>query len=191
MTRKSVKKRIAFLTVFIGVIIFAAVVFLRIDSESERAMSETIAFVPSVKPIYDNPCDYPRPLLRELNGEEAVFLSECFVIQNGYTDLPPIADKSKLTPENLFALTDEDGLKMRHDSLERKAYSYERSQGYGGSWTIMFKFKPHPDVVESWGEGFNHIGRAVVMDFYGGELRILHSNQPIGIPEAIIIEQED
>lgn len=175
----------------ICVIVFVFFYFLRFDSESERAMSEAIAFVPSVKPIYDNPCDYPQPLLRELNGEEAVFLAECFVIQNGYTDLPPIADKSKLTPENLFALTDEDGLKMRHDSLERKAYSYERSQGYGGSWTIMFKFKPHPDVVESWGEGFNHIGRAVVMDFYGGELRILHSEQPIGMPEAIIIQQED
>jgi hypothetical protein len=178
------------LIISICVIVFVFFCFMRFDSESKRAMSEAIDFVPSVRPIYDSPCDYPQPLLREINSEEAVYLAECFVIQNGYTDRPPIADKSKLTPENLFALTDEDAMKMRHDSLERNAYSYERSQGYGGSWEVMFKFRPHPDVVKFWGEGFDHIGRAVVMDFYGRELRILHSQQPIGMPEAVIIQRE-
>jgi hypothetical protein len=184
------KLRIAFSAFMFGVIIFASLYLFRIESESRRSLSEAISLVPIVKLVYDNPCDYPQPLLRELNAEEAVYLAECFVVQNGYTDLPPIADKSKLTPENLFALTDEDGMKMRHDSLERKAYSYERSQGYGGSWKVMFKFRPHPDVVEFWGEALNHIGSAVVMDFYGGELRILHSQQPIGMPEAVVIKRE-
>lgn len=191
MKRFQPKLRLAFSTLLIGVIIFASFYFLRIESESRKEMLEAVSFVPTVKLIYDNPCDYPQPLLRELNAEEAVYLAECFVIQNGYTDLPPIADKSKLTPENVFALTDESGMQMRHDSLERKAYSYERSTGYGGSWVIMFKFKPQPDVLEFSGDSLNHSGRAVVMDFYGGELRILHSNQPIGMPEAIIIKQEN
>jgi hypothetical protein len=79
-------------------------------------------------------------------------------------------------------------MKMRHDSLERRAYSYERdNEFYGGSWVIMFRYKPHPDVVKFYGDRLNYSGRAVVMDFYGKRLRVQHSDYPLTMPDAKII----
>jgi len=187
MKRLSLKLTLAVLTFFIGVGVVGLWYLSRIESTSEQSLSDAISSVTPVEPTFENPCDYPQPQFRELEAEEAVYLAECFIIQNGYTDLPPIADKSKLTPENVFPLTEEEGLKMRYDSLERKAYSYERSELYGGSWVIMFRFKPHPEVLKFYGEGLKYIGRAVTMDFYGKRLRVQHSNYTLTMPDAKII----
>jgi hypothetical protein len=112
------------------------------------------------------------------------------IIQNGYTDLPPLADNSKITPENVFPLTDIEEMKMRHDTLERKAYSYERSDLSGGSRVIMFRFKPKPEIVEHYSqEGSNAIGCAVVMDYRGKRVRIQHSPCPLSMPEAVIVNR--
>ncbi len=148
MKRLPLRLTLAILTLFIGVSVVGFWYLSRLKAESQKSLSDAISSIPSVKMTFENPCDYPQPKDRKLEAEEAVHLAECFIIQNGYTDLPPIADKSKLTPENLFAGTSEEGLKMRHDSLERRAYSYERNnEFYGGSWVIMFRYKPHPDAV--------------------------------------------
>jgi hypothetical protein len=188
MKRLPLKLTLAILTFFIGVSAVGLWYLSRIEAESQQSLSDAISSVTPVKFTVENPCDYPHPKHRELEPEEAVYLAECFIIQNGYTDLPPIADKSKLTPENVFPLTDEEGLKMRHDSLERKAYSYERSELYGGSWVIMFRFKQHPELVERYGKkGFETMGRAVVMDFFGKRVRIQHSNYPLTMPDAKVI----
>ena len=144
--------------------------------------------VVSPRAASDNPCDYPLPSYRELEADEAVTAAECFVIQNGYTDLPPVADKTKLTPENLFPGTDDEGMKMRHDSLERKAYSYEHdNELYGGSWVVMFRYKPNPEVVKFYGDRLSHIGRSVIMDFTGKRIWIQHSDYSLGKPDARVI----
>lgn len=98
-----------------------------------------------------------------------------------------MTDRSKLTPESVYPGTDEEGLKMRYDSLERKAYSYYRSDMYGGSWVVMFRYWPRPDIVRFYGDRLNHTGRAVTMDFYGKRLRVQHSDYPLNMPEAKII----
>jgi hypothetical protein len=188
MKRLTLKLSLAILTFFIGVGAVGFWYLSRIEAESQKSLSDVVSSIPPVKMTVENPCDYPQPKHRELEPEEAVYLAECFIIQNGYTDLPPVADKSKLTPENLFPGTDEEGMKMRHDSLERKAYSFERdNEFYGGSWVIMFRYKPHPDVVKFYGDRLKHIGRAVVMDFYGKRLRVQHSDYPLTMPDAKII----
>ena len=187
MKRFSLKLTLTIITFFIGVSVVSFWYFLRIESTDKKSLLDAISFVPNVKPIYENPCNYPQPLLGKLEPEEAVYLVECFVLQNGYTDLPPITDKSKLTPENLFPQTDEEGLKMRRGTLENKAYSYYPSELYGGSWVIMFRYQPRPKLVEYYGDSITHIGRAVVMDFYGKDLRIQHSDYPLRMPEAKII----
>lgn len=186
MKRFPLKLTLAILTFFIGVGAVGLWYLSRIELESQQSLSDAISSVKPVKFTVENPCDYPQPKHRELEPEEAVYLAECFIIQNGYTDLPPIADKSKLTPENVFPLTDEEGLKIRHDSLERKAYSYERSELYGGSWVIMFRIKSHPEAAEFYDE-VKYGGRAVVMDFFGKRVRIQHSNYPLTMPDAKII----
>lgn len=185
MIRLPSKLTLAILTFFIGTGAVGLWYLSRIEAESQQSLSNAISSVASLKITVENPCDYPQPRHRELEAGEAVYSAECFIIQNGYTDLPPTADKSKIIPENVFPLTDEEGIKMRHDSLERKAYSYERSELYGGSWLIMFRFKQHPELVERYGKRrFETMGRAVVIDFLGKDVRIQHSNYPLTIPDA-------
>lgn len=188
MKRLSLKLTLSIFTFFIGVGAVGLWYLSRIEAESQQSLSDAISSVKPVKFTVENPCDYPRPKYRELEPEEAVYLAECFIIQNGYTDLPPIADKSKLTPENLFPGTDEEGLKMRHNSLERKAYSYERdNELYGGSWVVMFRYKSRPNPADFYNGKLYESGRAVVMDFYGKRLRVQHSDYPLTMPNAKII----
>lgn len=187
MKRPSLKPTLGILTFFIGVAAVSLWYFSSVESISEKSLSEAISSIRPVEPIYENPCDYPQPPFRELEAEEAVYQAECFIIQNGYTDLPPIADKSKITPENVWGSTDDEEMKMRHDSLERKVYSYYRSEMYGGSWVVMFRYTPRPKTVEFYGEALNNIGRAVVMDFFGKRLRVQHSDYSLKMPEAKII----
>jgi hypothetical protein len=183
MKRPSLKPTLSILTFLIGVIAVSLWYFSNVELISEKSLSEAISTVRPVEHIYENSCNYPQPHFRELKAEEAVYQAECFIIQNGYTDLPPIADKSKITPESVWGLDDDEGMKMRRDSLERKAYSYYRD----GLWVVMFRYKPHSDVVKFYGDRLDYIGRAVMMDLNGKDLRIKHSDYPLRIPEAIII----
>jgi hypothetical protein len=188
MKRPFFKPILAILTFFIGVGVVSLWYLSRDRSVSQQPSSNTVSSAtPVPKPTFDNPCDYPQPQNRKLEAEEVVHLAECFIIQNGYTDLPPITDESKLTPENVYPGTDEEGLKMRHDSLERKAYSYIHGERYGDGWIVMFRYKPHPDVLKFYGDRLNHIGRAVTMDAHGKRLRLEHSDYPLRMPESRII----
>lgn len=95
---------------------------------------------------------------RGLSEAEAVKLAERFIVQNGYTDLPP--EKSKLVNESFeLGASVEEMLKMRHDTLERKAYgiSYRRKGGSPG-WTVVFRYK-HPSSQQK-----RISGRAVTMN---------------------------
>jgi hypothetical protein len=189
MKRPSLKPTLSILTFLIGVIAVSLWNFSNVELISEKSLSEAISTVRPVEHIYENPCDYPQPHSRELKAEEAVYQAECFIIQNGYTDLPPIADKSKITPESVWGFTDDEGMKMRRDTLERKAYSYEHSEMYEG-WVIMFRPKQHPELVARFGEEpFEKWGRAVVVDFNGKQVRIQHLPYPLNSQDAKVINR--
>jgi hypothetical protein len=182
MKKLSLKLFLAFLTSFIG--IGAVSFWYRNLSINERYLSKIV----SSKITVENPCDYPQPQSRELEAHEAIYKAECFVIQNGYTDLPPITDKSNLSPEPVWGLTDDAGLKMRHNTLERKAYSYIKYPDfYGGSWLIIFRFKLRPENANYYSEGEYHYGRAVIMDFNGKDVGIQHPQYLLERPDAKII----
>ena len=105
---------------------------------------------------------------RGLSEAEAIKLAERFIVQNGYTDLPP--DKSKLANESFeLAESVEEMLKMRYDTLEPKAYGVSRSRK-GGSpgWTVVFRYK-HPSSQQ-----MRRNGRAVTMNLDGGDMRVEH-----------------
>jgi hypothetical protein len=105
---------------------------------------------------------------RGLSEAEAVKLAERFIVQNGYTDLPP--EKSKLVNESFeLGASIEEKLKLRHDTLERKAYgiSHGRKGGSAG-WTVVFRYK-RPSGQQ---EPIN--GRAVTMNLDGGKMRVEH-----------------
>lgn len=133
----------------------------------------------------DDPCAYPLPKDRELDETEAVAAAECFVIENGYTDLPPSSDPSRIVPENVDPMTDEFGMKLRHNSLQRRAASVTHDDEFwGGSWMVIFRPK-HPLRPDS--PTSTTFGRVVAMDFYGKDIRILHSPYNIEQPGATLL----
>jgi hypothetical protein len=81
------------------------------------------------------------PQTRKRLGEaEAIENAEQFIITQGYTDLPPTSDKRRLVPESVDPGTDAMGMKLRHDSLERKAYGVMKENGEYGAWIIVFRY---------------------------------------------------
>lgn len=99
-----------------------------------------------------------------LTQRQAVAFAEQFIVQNGYTDLPP--DKTKLAHETIEWETDVDRmLKQRHNTLEHHAYGILRGRKGGEpGWTVVFCYKGHCGST----------GRAVTMDLDGSEPRVEH-----------------
>jgi hypothetical protein len=100
-----------------------------------------------------------------ISESEAIRWAEQFVARNGYTDLA--ADRSRLTPEPvvLSSGTDEE-LKLRHDTLERKA---DGAFGGAGGWIVYFRYKHRRKIDPEF-------RRAVVMDPNGNHIHIMHQD---------------
>ncbi len=136
---------------------------------------------PAASPHSSDPCSFTRTDKKKLKASEAIQLAECFIIQNGYTDLPPIEDKSKLTPESVYPGTDDLGMQMRHDSLERRAYGFMQDER-DGDWSVIFRYKRESDEI-AHDEGRTYrVARAVVMDAYGRQIRVMHQDFLLDFP---------
>jgi hypothetical protein len=113
-----------------------------------------------------------KPTYKLNNGEPldekmAIAAAEKFIADNGYTDLPPMKDKSGLAHESIEWTNDVDELlQQRHDSLERKAYAITKHGRAGPGWTVGFRYKRGGDIA----------GRAVTMDINGGNIRLEHQD---------------
>ena len=176
-------------TLIIGILAFWSLGWSLIQNEAISTMAVEVDPL-NVRPLgnaYDEPCDYLRPG-RKLNDREAVRLAECFIEANGYTEARAIADRSKLTPENVYSGTDDEGLKMRHNSLEKNAYGYWRSERYGEGWEIAFRYIPKTEMLKFYSERFKTIGRCVSMDAFGDRMRVEHSNCFLTFPDLHVIE---
>ncbi len=101
-----------------------------------------------------------------LNRQQAVQAAEKFIVQNGYTNLPPLPGNTKLAPESLEWTSDRaEMLKERYNTLERKAYGFVAHGKGKPGWTIVFRYK----------HGSNpRNGRAVTMDLDGQNKRVQH-----------------
>ena len=113
-----------------------------------------------------------------LTEDEVITRAEEFIKDNGYIDLPPSEDKSKLVSEPVLGGSDAEGLKRRHNTLEPKAYGIIRGGRSGNGWYVVFRYNQNnseyqrliPDferMTEKW-------GRAVVMDRFGENLKVEH-----------------
>jgi hypothetical protein len=111
---------------------------------------------------------------------KAVRLAEEFVARNGYTDLP--ADRENLSSESVEWESNVDEiLRLRHDSLERRAYGlrYSGKMGRPG-WTVVFRYKER-----SWAAN-GRAGRAVTMDENFGNIRVEHKDfLPAGVEKKL------
>ncbi|KAF0247497.1 MAG: hypothetical protein FD167_3102 [bacterium] len=88
-----------------------------------------------------------------LSEEEAISLAEDFIIKNGYTNLPPV-ERKKITPELLDKLVSfELVMKLRHNSLQPKAYGVIKKRHNGSGWTIIFARTSGEDFDPKNGRG--------------------------------------
>ncbi len=104
-----------------------------------------------------------------INEDEAVKIAENFIIENGYTDLPPTDNKTKIVFESIEGYSDlEELLKFRQNTLQKKAYG------------ILKGRKNNPEgfmVIFLYTEGKNkETGRAVTMNTEGKNIRVEHAD---------------
>jgi hypothetical protein len=128
----------------------------------------------------------PQPK-KEINESEAIRLAEEFIVDNGYTNLPPSEDKSKLKCESVHCGLDDWEMKnIRHNSLSRNTYGiwrYDLKKRGKGSWTVVFRYNcDHPEFSRTfpdWEKACKTQGRAVTIDLYGNNLHMMHQDCPL------------
>ena len=131
---------------------------------------------------YDH-CTFPRPNRRTVTAEESVVLAECFIIQNGYTDLPPMEDRSQLTPESVWR-AQKSGVCRGGTTLwsgEHFPLCKMRDTRVAG-W-LHFVTGEIPIEFDIMGTGLIQFGRAVTMDAYGKRMRVEHQDLSLNFPE--------
>jgi hypothetical protein len=71
-------------------------------------------------------------------------------------------------------------MKLRRNSLERKAYGVMKEKGKNGSWIVVFRYnKDHEEYrhhIPDWEQAVETRGRAVSMDVYGRDIQMEYQN---------------
>lgn len=185
MRIRSYKAKLTFFSVALAIGVSAVWVFDRYFSISysdqlAKYEVEPVRVVP-LGNADDKPCDWLNTGQR-LTPAEAVSLTECFVEANGYTDMPPVGDRSKLTAENVYPGTDEEEMRNRRNSLERAAYGYWESSLYGGGWEIAFRYVRNERAVAFYGDRLDTVARCVWMNYESSEINVRHTDCLPGVP---------
>lgn len=96
---------------------------------------------------------------------------EEMVVANGYTDLPPTDDKSKLVPEPVDGGTDESELSRRKNMLERKPFRITKGNRFSADgWTAVFLYRqPCKNCSKN-------SARVAYLDAYGENFRFEHQD---------------
>ena len=117
----------------------------------------------------------PKTISPESPEAKAIRIAEEFIISNGYTNAP--ADKNSISHESVeMAESLDQLLKLRHDTLERKAYGLRyKSEMDKQGWTIVFReraiYEPQK-YDEQW-------GRAVYLNEKFEVIQIEHKSFPL------------
>jgi hypothetical protein len=104
---------------------------------------------------------------KRLSESEAIKKAEQFVIEQGYTDLPPTGEKSRLRPEAVHGGIDASSLALRRNTLERLAYGTLKEEGKNGQWIVIFRYAAEPH---------SNRARAVSVQPSGKDIRIEHQD---------------
>jgi hypothetical protein len=117
---------------------------------------------------------------KQLTEAEAIRLAEQFIVQNGYTDLPTIKDKTKLSHEGIDFADPDDRLKQRFNTLERKAYAVGKGDVRKDGWTIVFRYNANNErarrIIPNYDRHIKTVGRAVTMEADGSDIRMQHQD---------------
>lgn len=171
MQRFSTRLIVATITFLIG--IAAATLWSFNHRESSLTQSKTT-------PVSRPPCSLSGSQ-KKISEAEAVRLSECFVIGNGYTALAPMEDKSQLSYESWDdGPPAEEALDKRQNTIESKAYGVMKGGRAKDGWAIIFRYNLSNPTFSSFRsdtlEHFKTVGRGVTMDAYGGNMRVEHED---------------
>lgn len=115
--------------------------------------------------------------------EQAIILSEQFIINNGYTSLP--ADTSKLSYELFDAYNESINsmLKERHNMLHPKAFCISEDED---RWDVGFlSTSINVNKLDSISRQTNLSGRAVIVYKNGKEIRIAHKDPLFSLFEKL------
>ena len=116
---------------------------------------------------------------KTLTEAEATRLAEQFVAENGYTDLPAMKDKARLSYEGIDSSDPDVRLQERFNTLERKAYAV-RGGNTINHWTILFRYNANNEkyrrIIPDYEQHVKKEGRAVTMNADGSGIRMQHQN---------------
>jgi hypothetical protein len=128
---------------------------------------------------------------KTLTEAEAIRLAEQFVVENGYTDLPAMKDKAKLSYEGIDSSDPDVRLRERYNTLERKAYAV-RGGNTTNHWTILFRYNANNEkyrrIVPDYEHHIKNAGRAVTMNADGSGIRMAHQDALFEGAKVIQIE---
>jgi hypothetical protein len=115
---------------------------------------------------------------KQLTEADAIRLAERFIVQNGYTDLPAMKDKTKLSHESIDFSDPDERLKLRFNSLERKAYGLGKVDLRKDGWTIVFRYNANNNRSgrNDYHQYVKTVGRALTMKADGSDIRMMHQD---------------
>jgi len=117
---------------------------------------------------------------KALTEAEAIRLAEQFVLENGYTDLPPTQDRSKLSYESIDSTDPDVILKTRYNTLERNAWAVRGGDARRHGWTIVFRYnrdnEEYRRIIPDYQKQVETTGRAVTMEADGSGIRMQHQD---------------
>jgi hypothetical protein len=175
----------------IGLLVSLAVIsvlcsrYLMLARADPSTDAESLAVAQKPTDSSSDPCSVVLQRKKKLDATEAIRLAECFIAQNGYTDVNPTVDQRQLAQESVDPGTDELGMRMRRDSLERNAYGYARGARLSDGWTVLFRKKYKAEqakLIPNYEERIKKTGRAVTMDAYGRAITIEHQDFYLDFP---------
>jgi hypothetical protein len=121
------------------------------------------------------PIDQPAALGRPSDAI-AVECAEAFIVRNGYTETPAVADTTQLAFESLeFARTIAELREKRRGMLESRAYGVCAGPSAWGGFAVVFRYAPGAFGGRLAVDGAT-VGRVVTMDTTLAHLRVQHQD---------------
>ncbi|MBK9708624.1 MAG: hypothetical protein IPO77_16955 [Acidobacteria bacterium] len=101
-----------------------------------------------------------------LTESEIVRLAEDFVKEQGYTNEPPISDKSKWSPDSVWGAPDEEEMAERRNLILSGAYGVvNKSSGtIPWDWVVVFRYNlqhPYSQRIKEWKKMTKNSGIAI------------------------------